>query len=95
MVTKDAWRVETPDLIRTELEKRLPGECEIIAVKPDSIYYEGEEHRYVTVLFKGVHPEEDHRRINAIDRDIHKMLWELGYDPVPSIHYQREGMSLA
>ena len=95
MVTKDAWRVETPDLIRTELEKRLPSECKIIAVEPDSFYHEGMEIRYVTVIFKGAHPEADPRRINAIDRDIRKMLRELGYDPVPGIDFLREGTSLA
>ena len=91
MVTKDLWRKEAPDLIRTELEKKLPSECKIIAVEPDSFYYEGEEHRYVTVLFKGVHPYDDFRRINAIERGIHDMLWERGYDPVPSIDYREEG----
>ena len=90
MVTKDVWRVEAPELIRAELEKRLPSECKIIAVEPDSFYHEGEEVRYVTVLFKGVDPYEDSRRLTAIEFDIRKMLWERGYDPVPSMDFLRE-----
>ena len=91
MVTRDAWRAEAPDLIRTELEKRLPSECRIIAVEPDSFYHEGREVRYVNVIFKGADPEEDPRRINAIEFDIYDMLWERGYDPVPGIDFLREG----
>ena len=94
MVTKDAWRVEAPPLIRAELEKRLPSECKILRVEPDSFYHEGEEHRYVTVFFKGVNPEADSRGLNAIERDIHMMLWERGYDPVPGIDYLPEGTNL-
>ena len=91
MVTKDAWRVEAPDLIRKELEKRLPSECKIIAVEPDSFYHEGEEVRHVTVIFKGADPYDDFRQINAIEHDVRDMLWERGYDPVPGIDYMREG----
>ena len=94
MVTKDAWRVEAPALIRTELEKRLDSGCKIIAVEPDTFYHEGEEHRYVTVLFKGVNPEGDFRRIGAIERDIYQMLGEHDYDPIPALHYQEEGTNL-
>ena len=94
MVTRDAWRVEAPDLIRMELEKRLPSECRIIAVEPDSFYHEGEEHRYVTVLYKGASPEGDYRRIGAIEHGIRQMLWERDYDPIPRIHYQEEGTNL-
>ena len=90
MVTKDAWRVEAPALIKAELEKRLDSETKIIAVEPDSFYHEGEEHRYVTVLFKGVHPYDDFQRINSIERDIYQMFWERDYDPIPSIDYQEE-----
>ena len=73
-VTKDAWRVEAPTLIKTELEKRLPAECKIIAVEPDSFYHEGREVRYVNVIFKGADPEAAPRRINAIEHDIRMML---------------------
>ena len=91
MVTKDVWRTEAPALIKAELEKRLPSECKIIAVEPDSFYHEGEEHRCVTVFYKGAHPYDDFQRINAIDRDIYQMFWECDYDPIPSIDYQEEG----
>ena len=91
MVTKDAWRTEAPALIKAELEKRLPSETKIISLEPDSFYHEGEEHRYVTVLFKGVHPYDDFHRINAIEHDIHMMLWELDYDPTPVMYFREEG----
>ena len=91
MVTKDAWRTEAPALIKAELEKRLDSECKIIAVEPDSFYHDGEEHRHVTVVFKGAHPCKDHRRLGAIQRDIYQMLWERDYDPIPAIYYQEEG----
>ena len=91
MVTKDVWRTEAPALIKAELEKRLPSECKIIAVEPDSFYHEGEEHRHVTVLFKGVHPYDDFQGINAIERDIYQILWERDFDPIPAIYYQEEG----
>ena len=54
MDIKDPWWTEAPELIRSELEKRLPIECKILSVDPDSFYHEGEEVRYVTVLFKGL-----------------------------------------
>ena len=94
MVTKDVWRVEAPELIRAELEKRLPSECKIISVEPDSFYHEGEEVRYVTVLFKGASPYDDSRRLTAIELDIRDMLWERGYDPVPSMDFLEEGTNL-
>ena len=94
MVTKDVWRVEAPALIKTELEKRLPGECKIIAVEPDSFYHEGEEHRYVTVFYKGVSPYADSPRLGAIELDIYQMFWERDYDPIPSMHFQEEGANL-
>ena len=80
MVTKDVWRTEAPKLIRAELEKRLPSETKIInRSNLNSFYHEGEEHRYVTVLFKGVHPYARlPRDLNAIEHDIHMMLWERG-----------------
>ena len=87
MATRDAWRVETPGLIRAELEKRLPKECKIISVEPDSFYHDGEEQRYVTVLYKGVNPYGDSQRLGPIERDIFMMLWERGYDPTPGIHF--------
>ena len=94
MVTKDVWRVEAPPLIRAELEKRLPNECKIIAVEPDSFYHEGEEVRYVTVIFKGADPYADSRRLTKIERDIRDMLWERGYDPAPSMDFLEEGTNL-
>ena len=94
MVTKDVWRVEAPDLIRAELEKRLPNECKIIAVEPDSFYHEGREVRYANVIFKGAHPYDDFHRINAINHDIRTMLRERGYDPVPGIDFLPEGTNL-
>ena len=94
MVTKNDWRAEAPDLIHTVLRDRLPSECEIIAVKPDSFYQEGEEHRFVTVTFKGADPYDDSMRLIEIEHDIHMMLWERGYDPVPGIDFLREGTSL-
>ena len=94
MATRDAWRVETPGLIRAELEKRLPEECKIISVEPHSFYHEGEEVRYVTVLFKGADPYGDPRRLIEIEHDIFRMLWERGYDPTPGIDYLREGGNL-
>ena len=95
MTTSSNWRAEAPDLIRTELEKRLPSECKIIDVEPDSFFHEGEEIRYVTVHFKGLHPCEDSRRINKIELDIRHLLRERGFDPVPGIEFLREGGSLA
>ena len=94
MVTKNDWRAEAPDLIQIELQDRLPSDCEIIAVEPDSFYHEGNEHRYVTVIFKGADPYDDARRLIEIEHDIHMMLWERGYDPVPGIDFLREGTSL-
>ena len=94
MVTRDAWRVEAPDLIKTELEKRPPAECKIVSVEPDSFYHEEEEVRYVNVLFKGAHPYGDFHRINAINHDIRMMLRERGYDPVPGIDFLPEGTNL-
>ena len=94
MVTKNDWRAEAPDLIHTVLRDRLPSECKIIAVEPDSFYHEGNEHRYVTVIFKGTDPYDDSRRLIEIEHDIHMMLWERGYDPVPGIDFLREGTSL-
>ena len=94
MVTKDVWRVEAPELIRAELERRLPGETRIISVEPDSFYHEGREVRYVTVLFKGASPYDDSRRLTKIEFDIRDMLWERGYDPVPSMDFLEEGTSL-
>ena len=94
MVTRDAWRAEAPDLIRAGLEKRLPRECKIIAVEPDSFYHEGEEVRYVTVLYKGASPYDDSRRLTEIEFDIRDMLRERGYDPVPGMDFLREGTNL-
>ena len=94
MVTKDAWRVEAPPLIRAELEKRLPSECKILRVEPDSFYHEGREVRYVNVIFKGAHPYDDFHRINAIESDIYDMLWERGFDPVPGFEFIPEGTNL-
>ena len=94
MVTKDVWRTEAPALIKAELEKRLPSECKIIAVEPDSFYHEEREVRYVTVIFKGVDPEADPHRINAIEHDIYDMLWERGFDPVPGFEFIPEGTNL-
>ena len=94
MVTGDAWRVEAPDLIRKELEKRLPSECKIIAVEPDSFYHEGREVRYVTVIYKGASPYDDSRRLTEIEFDIRDMLRERGYDPVPGMDFLREGTNL-
>ena len=94
MVTKDAWRVEAPDLIRAELEKRLPAECKIIAVEPDSFYHEEEEVRYVNVFYTGADPYGDFRLLNELDHNIYRMLWERGFDPVPGFEFQREGTNL-
>ncbi len=88
------WRAEAPDLIRTELEKRLPSECKIIDAEPGSFFYEGEEIRYVTVIFKGLHPCEDSRRLTQIEFDIRDMLEERGFDPVPSFDFLREGTTV-
>ena len=94
MVTKDAWRVEAPALIRKELEKRLPSECKIIAVEPDSFYHEEEEVRYVNVIYTGADPYGDFRLLNELDHNIYRMLWERGFDPVPGFEFQREGTNL-
>ena len=51
MVTRDAWRVEAPALIKAELEKRLPAECKILRHETDSFYYEGEEVRTVNLFY--------------------------------------------
>ena len=94
MTIRDAWRTEAPALIKAELEKRLPSETKIVSLEPDSFYHEGEEQRYVTVLFKGVHPYDDFHRINAIKRDIYQMFWERDYDPIPALHFQEEEANL-
>ena len=94
MAAKCDWRAEAPDLIRTELEKGLPGECKIIDIEPDSFFHEGDEVRYVTVFFKGRHPCEDTRRLLKIESVIYNMLWERGYDPIPGIEYLREGTTV-
>ena len=91
MVTRDVWRVEAPALIKAELEKRLPSETKIISLEPDSFYHEGEEHRHVIVLYKGVNPYLDSPRLSAIERDIYQILWERDFDPIPAIYYQEEG----
>ena len=85
------WRAEAPELIRAELEKRLPSECKIIGVEPDSFFHEGEEIRYVTVVFKGLHPCEDIPRLLKIESDIRHLLEDQGFDPPPGIDYLREG----
>ena len=46
------------------------------------------------MLFKGVNPEGDFRRVGAIERDIYQMLGEHDYDPIPALHYQEEGTNL-
>ena len=94
MVTKDAWRVEAPPLIRAELEKRLPSEFKILRVEPDSFYHEGREVRYVNVIYTGADPYGDYRLLNEIDLDIYDMLWERGYYPVPGFEFQREETNL-
>ena len=94
MTTISNWRAEAPDLIHTELQSRLPSECKIIEVEPDSFFHEGQEIRYVTVVFEGLHPCEDSRRILDIEYDIHNMLRERGFDPVPGIEYLREGATV-
>ena len=94
MVTKDAWRVEAPALIRKELEKRLPSEFKILRMEPESFYYEGEEVRTVNVIYTGADPYGDYRLLNEIDRDITLMFWELDFDPTPGFHLQREGEQL-
>lgn len=93
MTTRSDWRAEAPDLIRTELQKGLPSECKIIEVEPDSFFHEGEEFRYVTVLFKGIHPCEDIPRLLKIESVIRHLLEERGFDPPPGIEYLREGLT--
>ena len=94
MVTKDVWRVEAPVLIRAELEKRLPADFKILRLEPDSFYHEGREVRYVNVIYTGADPYGDYRLLNEIDRDIHLMFWELGFDPAPGFDFIREGEQL-
>ena len=93
MVIRDAWRTEAPELIKAELEKRLPSETKIVSFETDSFYHEGAEHHHVTVFFKGVHPYDDFHRIIAIKRDIYQMFWELDYDPIPAVFFQEEGVN--
>ena len=94
MAIKSDWRTEAPDLIWAELQKRLPSECKIIRLEPDSFFHEGEEIRYVTVVFTGLHPCEDSPRLTDIELDIRSMLWERGFDPVPGLDYLREGTTV-
>ena len=91
MATRNAWRTEAPELTRAELQKRLPSETKIISFKTNSFYHEGEEHRYVTVIYKGTNPYVDSPRLSAIGRDIYQILWEHDFDPIPAIYYQEEG----
>ena len=65
MVTKDAWRVEAPALIKTELEKRLPSEFKILRLEPESFYHEGREVRYVNVIYTGADPEAAPRKTSS------------------------------
>ena len=94
MATRDAWRTEAPELIRAELEKRLPSETKIIRHETDSFYHEGAEHHHVTMFYKGASPYADFHRIVAIKRDIYQMFWELDYDPIPAVFFQEEGANL-
>ena len=91
MVTKDGWRTEASALIKAELEKRLPAEFKILRMEPESFYYEGEEVRYVNVIYTGADPYGDYRLLNEIDRDITMMFWELDFDPTPGFYFKREG----
>ena len=95
MVTKDTWRTEAPELIRAELEKRLPGEFKILRMEPESFYYEGEEVRTVNVFYTGAEPYADVRLLIQIRRDITLMFWELDIDPTPGFEFKREGAKLA
>ena len=88
------WRAEAPDLIQTELRKRLPSGCKIIEVEPDSFFHNEREIRYVTVVFEGVHPASDSQRLLDIESVIYNKLWERGFDPVPGIDYLREGKNV-
>ena len=94
MVIRDAWRTEAPELIRAELEKRLPGECKIVRHETDSFYYAGEEVRTVILFYTGAEPYADSQMFIEISHDIRMMFWELGMDPTPGFHLQREGENL-
>ena len=94
MVIRDAWHTEASELIRAELEKRLPSEFKILRTEPESFYYEGEEVRTVIVFYTGADPYGDYRLLNEIARDITFMFWELDFDPTPGFHLQREGEKL-
>ena len=91
MVTKDAWRVEAPALIKAELEKRLPAECKILRHEIDSFYYEGEEVRTVILFYTGAEPYADSQMFIEIHHDITLMFWELDFDPTPGFQLKREG----
>lgn len=91
MATKSDWQVQAPDLIQTELRKRLRDDFDVIKVEPDSFFHEGQEIRYVTVTFKKGHPRIDSRQFNQIEFAIYDLLEERGFDPVPTIDYRDEG----
>ncbi len=90
MATKSNWMVDAPDLIWTELQDRLHGDFDIIAVEPDSFFFEGEEIRFVTVTFKKGHPAIDVQRFDPIEFDIFNLLEERGFVPVPTVDYRDE-----
>ena len=91
MATRRKWWVEAPDLIQIELQNQLRNDFDIIKIEPDSFFHDGQEIRYVTVVFKKGHPRIDTRRFNQIEFDIYNLLEEKGFDPVPTIDYRDEG----
>ena len=95
MTTRSDWRAEAPDLIRKELEKRLPGRVQDYRGGTRFLLLRGGGSSLCNrVLQRTLHPCEDTRRLLDIEYDIHNMLDKRGFDPVPSIDYLREGGSL-
>ena len=56
MAIRSNWRAEAPDLIQIELRQKLRNDFDIVKVEPDSFFHEGQEIRYVTVIFKKATP---------------------------------------
>ena len=91
MAIRSNWRAEAPDLIQIELRQKLRNDFDIVKVEPDSFFHEGQEIRYVTVIFKKGHPRIDTRRFNQIEFDIYNLLEERGFDPVPPSTTETKG----
>ena len=94
MATKSNWWTQAPDIVRSELQNRLPGDFKIVNVEPDSFFHEGEEFRSVIVTFKKGHPIIDFELFYRLEHDLCNLLDERGFDPVPFVEYQVDGVNV-